>query len=72
LVLQVVHEAIRVYGDQMSRLIDEERDRLLANFGEVTKAIPDRPRAEVEAELAEIRRARKSGGDIPELSLRGR
>jgi hypothetical protein len=58
---QVVREAIRVYGEQTSRLSDEERDRLLRTFDEVTAAIPDRPREEVEAELAEVRRARRRG-----------
>jgi predicted transcriptional regulator len=59
---QVVREAIRAYGEQRARLSDEERERLLKTFDEVTASIPDRPRASVEAELTEIRRARKRGG----------
>lgn len=59
---QVVREAIRLYGDQMGRTTEEERDRMLAAFDEVTPHILDRPRSEVEAELEEIRRARRVGG----------
>ncbi len=59
---QVVREAIRFYGEQTDRLSDEERDQMLALFEEVTASIPHRPRAEVEKELAEVRRARRSGG----------
>jgi predicted transcriptional regulator len=59
---QVVREAIQLYGEQMGRLTTEERDRKVAVFDEVTAAIPDRPREEVEAELADVRRARRGGG----------
>jgi hypothetical protein len=59
---QVVREAIRAYGEQLSRLSGEERDRLLGVFDEVTSSIPERPRAAVDAELREIRRARSQGG----------
>ena len=58
---RVVREAIRIYGEQAGRLSTEERDRLLDVFDEVTDAIPDRTRAEVERELSEIRRARMEG-----------
>lgn len=59
---QVVREAIRLYGEEMGRLTDEERDRMLEVFDDVTADIPDRPRSEVEAELDEVRRARRAGG----------
>lgn len=59
---QVVREAIRAYGEHMGRLSDEERDRLLKTFDEVTASIPDRARASVEAELDGIRQARRRGG----------
>ncbi len=59
---QVVREAIRVYGEQMERLSEAERDRMLEVFEAVTDRIPHRPREEVEAELAELRSARKRGG----------
>jgi len=59
---QVVREAIRLYGEQMGRLTEEERDRVLEVFDETTERIPDRSRAEVEAELEDVRNARRAGG----------
>jgi len=59
---QVVREAIRVYGEQAGLLTEEERDRMLNVFDEVTAGIPPRDRAEVERELKEIREARRGGG----------
>lgn len=59
---QVVREAIRVYGEQALRLSSAERERMLEVFDEVTERIPDRPRALVDAELDEIRDARREGG----------
>jgi len=59
---QVVREAIRFYGEQTDRLSEEEREEMLKLFDEVTASIPHRPRAKVEEELAEGRRARRSGG----------
>ena len=59
---QVVREAIRVYGEQMDRLTDAERERLLEVFDEVTSEIPERPRTEVDKELTEVRRSRREGG----------
>jgi hypothetical protein len=58
----VVREAIRVYGEQVGRLSDEERDRLLAVFDDVTPRIPDRPRGEVDRELEDVRAGRREGG----------
>lgn len=59
---QVVREAIRVYGEQAGLLSEEERDRALAVFDQVTLAIPDRPRNEVAQELSDLRAARRAGG----------
>jgi hypothetical protein len=59
---QVVREALRVYGEQMDRLSDEERERLLDVFDRVTPGIPARPRSEVDRELEAIRSARRKGG----------
>jgi hypothetical protein len=59
---QVVREAVRLYGEQLGRLTEEERDRLLRVFDEVTGSIPERPRAEVEEELGDLRRSRGTGG----------
>jgi len=59
---QVVREAIRAYGEQISQLSNEERDRLLETFDRVTAAIPERPRAELEREMQALRTARRRGG----------
>ncbi|MFC1791760.1 ribbon-helix-helix protein, CopG family [Gemmatimonadota bacterium] len=59
---QVVREAIRFYGNQMERLSDTERDRMLQLFDELTAKIPRRPRAEVKRELTELNRSRRTGG----------
>lgn len=59
---QVVREAIKVYGEQAGLLTEEERDRMLQVFDQVTADIPERSRAEVDRELAEIRESRRAGG----------
>lgn len=59
---QVVREALRLYGEHMGRLTDEERDRALEAFDTAVEAIPDRPRKEVEAELDALAKARRGGG----------
>jgi predicted transcriptional regulator len=59
---QVVREAVRVYGEQLGRLSDEERDAKLAAFDEVVPELPNRPRKEVERELEAVRQARRGGG----------
>jgi hypothetical protein len=59
---QVVREALRVYGEQLGRLTDEERERALVAFDQAIARVPDRPRKAVEAELAEIARSRRRGG----------
>jgi Arc/MetJ-type ribon-helix-helix transcriptional regulator len=58
----VVREAVKQYETRSDRLSDEERTRLLAAFDELMPKIPPRPRAEVDAELQDIRRARRHGG----------
>ena len=58
----VVREAILEYADRTGRLSEKERRRLLRAFDDLVPKIPDRPTGEVEAELAEIRRARRAGG----------
>ena len=59
---QVVREAIRVYGEQAGLLSEAERDRMLEAFDRTVLPIPERPRWEVDAELAEIGSARRRGG----------
>lgn len=59
---EIVREAIQEYGARAGRLSEAERLRLLAAFDERVPRIPERPLAEVEAELAAIRAARRAGG----------
>jgi hypothetical protein len=59
---QVVREAIVEYGERAGRLSERERVRMLRVFDEMVPKIPKRPQEEVEAELAEIRAARRGGG----------
>lgn len=59
---QVVREALQLYGEQMGRLTEEERERALEAFDRGIADVPERPRDEVRAELEGIRRARRSGG----------
>lgn len=58
----VVREAIHDYAARAGRLSERERRHLLQKFDELVPKIPPRPASEVEAELAEIRRARRAGG----------
>lgn len=59
---QVVREAINDYAARVGRLSESERLRMLRTFDSVLPQIPDRPAAEVDAELADVRDARRSGG----------
>ena len=59
---QVVREALELYDEQLGRLGDEERARMLATFDRMLPSLPERPRAEVDRELAAVRRARRSPG----------
>jgi hypothetical protein len=59
---QVVREAIEDYAERVGRLSETERRQLLKIFDEVVPAIGPRPLAEVEEEIAEVRRARRGGG----------
>jgi len=48
---------------QMDRLTSTERDAIQRAFDELVPKLPGRPRSEVDAELAEIRRARRAAAD---------
>ncbi len=58
----VVREAIREYASRTGKLSEEERLRMLHIIDTVLPKIPRRPRKDVDAELAEIRAARRRGG----------
>ena len=58
----VVREAIREYASRSGKMSEEERLRMLHIIDTVLPKIPPRPQAEVDAELAEIRRARRRWG----------
>lgn len=59
---EVVREAIAEYAERAGKLSEAERRRLLRAFDEHVEAIPERPEAEVDRELDELRRARRRGG----------
>ena len=59
---EIVREAIHDYADRIGKLSEKERVRMLRILDEMLPKVPERPIEEVEAELAEIRRARRGGG----------
>jgi hypothetical protein len=59
---EVVREAILDYSERIGRLSERERLHMLKAFDELFPKIPVRDNREVERELKEIRRARRSGG----------
>lgn len=60
----VVREAIRDYEAKSARLSDEQRDRMLAALRQFHAHTPKRPRAAIEAELAEMRAVRRLPGRL--------
>ncbi len=59
---EIVREAIRDYAERMGRLSEAERLRMLGVFDEVVPAIPPGSADRVDAELADVRQARRRGG----------
>jgi predicted transcriptional regulator len=59
---EVVREAVAEYADRAGRLSEVERLRMLAIIDRWLDKPPTRPQREVEAEIAEIRAARRGGG----------
>ncbi len=59
---EVVREAVAEYASRADKLSEGERLRLLRAFDELVPRIPERPLEAVEEEIAEVRRARRSGG----------
>lgn len=62
---QVVRESIKEYEARSDKLSEEERRRMLAVLDRIMKEPPTRTRAEVDAELREIRRSRRRGWSRP-------
>lgn len=60
----VVREAINEYSERSDRLSAVEQRRMLAALDKFAATLPTRPQAEVDAEIAEIRAARRSGGRL--------
>jgi hypothetical protein len=59
---QIVREAILEFHDRLGRLSERERIAMLRAFDELVPKIPARPAAAVDRELAELRKARRTGG----------
>ena len=59
---EIVREAIQEYHEHIDRLSESEKQRMLKALDELAKLPPTRTQAEVDAELKEIRRARRHGG----------
>ncbi len=58
----VVREAVAEYAARAGRMSEAERRKALRAFDELVPRIPQRPAAEVDEELAALRRARRAGG----------
>jgi len=58
----VVREAIQDYAKRADRLSDEERLHLLRVFDRMVARIPDQSQSAANAEISEIRAARRTGG----------
>jgi hypothetical protein len=58
----VVREAIQDYASRTGRLSEEERVHMLKLFDRMVARIPSRSQKEANAEIAEIRAARRTGG----------
>src|ERR1700757_411834 len=61
---QIVREAVADYHARIDRLSENERQRLLKIFDTLAPLVPARPQREVNAELKEIRRSRRTGGRL--------
>jgi predicted transcriptional regulator len=59
---EIVREAIQEYHQHIGRLNESEKRRMLRIIDAIAERPPTRPQSEVDAELKEIRRARRHGG----------
>ena len=57
----VVREAVAHYAAREDKLTPEERDEKLRILDELAAKLPTRPRSEVDRELRELRRSRRTG-----------
>ena len=58
----VVREAIQDYATRSDRLSEEERKHMLKLFDRMVARIPGGSQEEADAEIADIRAARRTGG----------
>ena len=58
----IVREAVSVYAQTTGKVTEDERVERARVFREYLARVPPRPAEEVEAELRELRLARRSGG----------
>ena len=61
---EVVREAIREFHAKSDRLSETERQRMLRVMKDILARPPTRTQAEVDRELRELRRARRSRGRL--------
>jgi predicted transcriptional regulator len=61
---QIVREAVAAYHGRIGRLSESEIQNRLKIFDTMIALIQARPQREVDAELKEIRRARRPGGRL--------
>jgi predicted DNA-binding protein len=59
---EIVREAIHDYHERIGKLSESERLRMLRALDEYAKLPQTRSQSDMEAELKEIRRARRHGG----------
>lgn len=57
----VVREAVAHYATREDKLTDEEREHKLRILRELGSQLPTRPQSEVDRELRELRRSRRTG-----------
>ncbi|MBI4264003.1 MAG: ribbon-helix-helix protein, CopG family [Acidobacteria bacterium] len=61
----VVREAVAHYAAREDKLTPEEQERMRRVLQEMRRMLPTRPQEEVEKELREIRRSRRTGWHRP-------
>lgn len=61
---QIVREGVQLRLERGERMSEEERERKIAATKEMMARPPEKTQADVDREIAEIRRARRSGGRL--------